>query len=133
LESAAGNRQMERRRLLRLVGLAIVVVFTVVGCGPSAADLEAVDYTPVTRDEWQVSTPEQQGLDPERVAELYYNASELETIYSLLVLRRLRDLIPDIEYHELGGARHLAHYEFPERINPILIKFLTRPASEEAP
>jgi len=40
-------------------------------------------------------------------------------------VRRLRDLIPDIEYHELEGARHLAHYEFPERINPILIKFLT--------
>lgn len=31
-------------------------------------------------------------------------------------VRRLRDLIPDIEYHELEGARHLAHYEFPEPI-----------------
>lgn len=48
-------------------------------------------------------------------------------------MRRLRDLIPDIEYHELEGAAHLAHYEFPERINPILIDFLTRPASVETP
>lgn len=47
-------------------------------------------------------------------------------------IRRLRDLIPDIEYHELEGAKHLAHYEFPERVNPILIEFLTRPATEEA-
>jgi pimeloyl-ACP methyl ester carboxylesterase len=35
--------------------------------------------------------------------------------------------------HEIEGASHLAHYEYPERINPILIDFLTRPASEEAP
>ena len=48
-------------------------------------------------------------------------------------MRRLRDLIPDIEYHELEGAKHLAHYEFPDRINPILFNFLTRPKSEEAP
>lgn len=48
-------------------------------------------------------------------------------------IRRLRDLIPDIEYHELEGAKHLAHYEFPERINPILVEFLTRPQAEEAP
>ena len=47
-------------------------------------------------------------------------------------MRRLRDLLPDIEYHEIEGASHLAHYEYPERINPILIDFLTRPASEGA-
>lgn len=40
-------------------------------------------------------------------------------------MRRLRDLFPGIEYHELEGAAHLAHYEFPDRINPILIRFLT--------
>ncbi|MGB9359576.1 MAG: alpha/beta hydrolase [Acidimicrobiia bacterium] len=39
-------------------------------------------------------------------------------------MRRLRDLLPDIEYHEIEGASHLAHYEFPERVNPILIRFL---------
>jgi pimeloyl-ACP methyl ester carboxylesterase len=37
---------------------------------------------------------------------------------------RLRDLIPDIEYHEIDGGAHLAHYEYPDRINPILIRFL---------
>jgi pimeloyl-ACP methyl ester carboxylesterase len=40
-------------------------------------------------------------------------------------MSRLRDLLPDIEYHEIAGAGHLAHYEFPDRINPILIRFLT--------
>jgi pimeloyl-ACP methyl ester carboxylesterase len=48
-------------------------------------------------------------------------------------MKRLRDLIPDIEYHEIDGASHLAHYEFPERVNPTLTEFLTRPAAEEAP
>lgn len=39
-------------------------------------------------------------------------------------MKRLRSLIPEIEYHEIENAAHLVHYEFPERINPILIKFL---------
>ena len=39
-------------------------------------------------------------------------------------MNRLRDLLPDIEYHELEGAGHLAHYEYPERMNPILVRFL---------
>ena len=39
-------------------------------------------------------------------------------------MSRLRDLLPDIEYHEIEGASHLAHYEFPDRINPILTRFL---------
>ena len=66
----------------------ILIVSLLVGCGgPSSAELEAVDYTPVSRDEWPVSTPKEQGLDPELVAELYYNASQLETAYSLLVFK----------------------------------------------
>ena len=38
-------------------------------------------------------------------------------------MSRLRALIPAIKYHEIKNAGHLAHYEFPERINPILINF----------
>ena len=39
-------------------------------------------------------------------------------------MKRLRELIPSIEYHELTDVGHLAHYECPEEINPILIEFL---------
>jgi pimeloyl-ACP methyl ester carboxylesterase len=39
-------------------------------------------------------------------------------------MARLRDLLTDVEYAEIEGASHLAHYEFPDRINPILIRFL---------
>jgi len=68
--------------------ILILVIAALAGCGgPSAAELEAVDYTPVTSGDWGISTPEEQGLDPDLVAELYYNASQLETIYSLLVFK----------------------------------------------
>jgi pimeloyl-ACP methyl ester carboxylesterase len=40
-------------------------------------------------------------------------------------MSRLRDLFPHIEYHQIEGAGHLAHYEFADRVNPLLIRFLT--------
>ena len=49
---------------------AILILSMLVGCGPSTEDLEAVEYTPLPGDDWKVSTPEEQGLDPMLVAEL---------------------------------------------------------------
>ncbi len=65
----------------------IMVPTSLVGCGPSKEELEAVDYTPLPGDDWKISTPAEQGLDPMLVAELYYNAAELETLYGLLVIK----------------------------------------------
>jgi CubicO group peptidase (beta-lactamase class C family) len=65
----------------------ILILSMLVGCGPSTEDLEAVDYTPLPGDDWEVSTPAEQGLDPMLVAELYHNAAELETIKGLLVVK----------------------------------------------
>jgi len=65
----------------------ILILSMLAGCGPSTEELEAVEYTPLPGDDWEVSTPEAQGLDPMLVAEMYYNAAELETIYSLLVIK----------------------------------------------
>ena len=73
-----------------LITSAILILSMLIGCVPSSPrteDLEAVDYTPLTGDDWKVSTPAEQGLDPMLVAELYYNADKLETIYSLLVIK----------------------------------------------
>jgi CubicO group peptidase (beta-lactamase class C family) len=74
------------RSALTVAGL-ILTVFALAGCGPSAEELEAVDYAPPPNAEWQVSTPEEQGLDPMLVAKLYHNAAELETVYSVLVFK----------------------------------------------
>lgn len=54
---------------------------------PDSSDLETVSYQPLKADDWKISTPGEQGLDPMLVAELYNEASELETIYSLLVIK----------------------------------------------
>ncbi len=79
-----------RHHCFLLFASVILVLMMLVGCSPSSPsikDLEAVDYIPLLRDDWEVSTPAAQGLDPMVVAELYYNATELETIYSLLVIK----------------------------------------------
>ena len=38
-------------------------------------------------DGWQVSTPEEQGVDPEKIEDAYQGADRLNTIYSLLVVK----------------------------------------------
>jgi pimeloyl-ACP methyl ester carboxylesterase len=67
--------------------------------------------------------------------EQYYEEVKKENIPVLLTwgendksiprksMEKLRRAIPNIEYHEIKQASHLAHYEFPEEINKILIKF----------
>jgi CubicO group peptidase (beta-lactamase class C family) len=66
---------------------AILILANLVGCGPRARDLEAVDYTPLPGEDWPVSTPAEQGLDPTLVARLYYDATEVETLQALLVIK----------------------------------------------
>ena len=70
----------------------ILALSILVGCGsstknPAAADPAALDYTPLPGEDWAVSTPEEQGLDPHLVDELYSDATELDTLYSLLVVK----------------------------------------------
>ncbi|MFN2282438.1 MAG: serine hydrolase domain-containing protein [Anaerolineales bacterium] len=74
---------------LLILRLSLLLSVLLVGCGgsPSAEVLETVDYAPITTDIWPVSTPEEQGLDPNLVAELYNNAEQLPTVYSLLVFK----------------------------------------------
>ena len=81
------NPTKERQHSFLSFTSVILILSTLVGCGPSIEGLEAVDYTPLPRDDWKVSTPAEQGLDPKLVAELYLNAAELETLYGLLVIK----------------------------------------------
>lgn len=60
-----------RKNVFLLFTSAILFLSILVGCGPSPADLAAVDYTPQRGDDWEVSTPEEQEIDPMLVAELY--------------------------------------------------------------
>jgi CubicO group peptidase (beta-lactamase class C family) len=81
------NPTKGRQHSFLIITIAILILSMLVGCGPSTEDLEAVEYTPLPGDDWKVSTPAEQGLDPMLVADLYHNAAELETLYGLLVIK----------------------------------------------
>lgn len=86
-----GNERITAKGYLQaslLIIFAILFLSMTVGCDPSTEDLEVVEYTPLPGDDWQVSTPEEQGLDPMLLAELYDGAAKLETLYGLLVIRK---------------------------------------------
>ena len=57
------------RSAFPLIASAILVLLTLVGCGPSTEELLAIDYTPLPVDDREVSTPAEQGLDPMLVME----------------------------------------------------------------
>lgn len=67
--------------------LVLALLLAACGGGPSPEELAAVDYAPIDDGEWPVSTPAEQGMDPELVAALYWAAEDVETIESLLVLK----------------------------------------------
>jgi len=54
---------------------------------PGVEKFESIDYKPLPGESWKVSTPEEQGLDPALVAELYLNAAEMERLYGLLIVK----------------------------------------------
>lgn len=54
---------------------------------PGPAELAAVDFAPLERGDWKVSTPAEQGLDPSAVAALYLDAAGLTKLRSLLVIK----------------------------------------------
>ncbi|MEJ2209434.1 MAG: serine hydrolase [Anaerolineae bacterium] len=100
LAGARGRRRSWPLFTSALLILSILGSSILVGCGgPSAEELEAVDYTPLPGDDWQVSTPAEQGLDPLLVAQLYSDASELERLYGLLVVKD-GHLIAEKYFHE---------------------------------
>jgi CubicO group peptidase (beta-lactamase class C family) len=73
---------------------------------PGTEELAAVDYTPLSGDDWKVSTPAEQGLDPMLIAELYLDAAELETIYGLLVIKN--DHLIAEKYFNKGSVEQLS-------------------------
>ncbi len=66
---------------------AFFILTTLVACSSSSADINSIDYKPLDRADWPVSTPVEQGLDSNLVAKMYVNATELNTLYSLLVIK----------------------------------------------
>ena len=98
----------------------ILALAPLIGCSPSAEELEAVDYTPQSADEWQISTPEEQALDPMLVAELYHNAAEMENIYSLLVFKN-GYLVAEDYFNSGTPAQQVNIHSVTKSINSALV------------
>ena len=54
---------------------------------PQVRELKEIKYEPIKRNDWQVSAPGKEELNPALVSELYFDAGKLETLYSLLVIK----------------------------------------------
>ena len=86
------EKEISKNNVMKgIIFTIVILIFPILtgcdGSGATSSELATVDYTPITADVWLVSTPEEQGFDPELVAELYYNADQLPTVYSLLVFK----------------------------------------------
>jgi CubicO group peptidase (beta-lactamase class C family) len=66
---------------------------------PRPEELARVEYGPLSGNGWKVSTPAEQGLAPMLVAELYFDAAKLKTIYGLLVIKN-GHLIAERYFHQ---------------------------------
>jgi CubicO group peptidase (beta-lactamase class C family) len=77
------------KRQRPILSFITVIPFLIVlsACGSCNSNLDQVDFAPLPRDDWKVSTPAEQGLDPKLVANLYANATEVETLHALLVIK----------------------------------------------
>ena len=94
------------RRAASALLIASLTCGLTAGCGepgPSPEDLAAVEYAPDPAPDgavpWPVSTPAEEGLDPDLVAELYWRADRLETVYSVLVVKN-GQLVAERYYHD---------------------------------
>jgi CubicO group peptidase (beta-lactamase class C family) len=104
-----------------LLILSILVSSTLAGCGgPSPEELAAVDYSPLTLGDWPVSTPEEQGLDPMLVAEMYYNAEQLESLYGLLVIKN-GHLVAEKYFHGKSASQLSSRASVTKSITSALV------------
>jgi pimeloyl-ACP methyl ester carboxylesterase len=49
-----------------------------------------------------------------------------DTTFPVTQCERIHELIPTAEVHVIPDAGHIAHYECPEVVNPLLVEFLKR-------
>ncbi len=69
-----------------LFGL-LLAIFILAGCSCCTWNIDLINYTPIERADWKVSSPEEQELDKRLLDEAYFNASKLETLYGMLVVK----------------------------------------------
>ncbi len=99
----ARNRFHVRLRFSSVALAAVILLPGLLGCRPSIAQLETIDYRPVASADWPVSTPAAEGLDSRKVAELYWNATQARTTRSVLVVKNGR-LVAEKYFHGASAS-----------------------------
>ncbi len=82
-----GGRNSRAQYPLHYLIATIGTLLILAGCGSCKWNLEVVDYTPVSGRDWQISTPAEQGLDPALIDRLFYDATKVQTLQALLVVK----------------------------------------------
>jgi CubicO group peptidase (beta-lactamase class C family) len=77
----------KHKQLFFLLIIVFPFLLILIGSGGCNWNLERIDYTPISDGDWEVSIPAEQGLDPTFVAKLYSNATKVETLHALLVVK----------------------------------------------
>lgn len=91
------------------------------GCsGPSVEELKSINYAPLPTQSFEVSTPAEQGMDPLRVAKLYYCASKLKNMYGVLVLKNGK-LVAEKYYHAGSVDQQINIHSVTKSITSALI------------
>jgi CubicO group peptidase (beta-lactamase class C family) len=78
------------RHLVRTICIWTALILTLLllaACGDSPDETAPIDYSPLPGAGWEVASPGDQTLDPELVDALYREATEQDTLYSLLVVK----------------------------------------------
>ena len=83
------NEIKQTRRVKKTVFVAAImlIILILVGCDSSNEFQDYESFAPLDGDEWEISTPEAEGLDPKLLANLYKNASKLDSVFSVLVIK----------------------------------------------
>lgn len=73
-------------RIIMLLMLPLIV-FSQLSCEKEDASITSSFYTPLELDDWEVSSPEEQGLDSALVKEMYNEAEKIDHLYGLLIVK----------------------------------------------
>jgi CubicO group peptidase (beta-lactamase class C family) len=100
---------LSRKRAGNFVFLLILILILIglAGCSTrEAVEDDPGNYQPLVLSDWNVSTPEAQGLDPGVVLSAYQRAQNLSNIYSLLIIKN-GFLVAEEYFH--GQAHNIAN------------------------
>ena len=68
------------------IGMLLIAVLSM-GCASCSGKAGGTGFEPAAGGDWDISTPEAEGLDRELVERLYANASNVETVRAVLVIK----------------------------------------------